>query len=322
MVFLGLSVANSFAALTPNISCYDDLLSGEAFGAWTADFMHSTAAIAEGSQALSAPLFDPGFEEFLDDLPGPDGVEGETGGASQQIDPVDLADAQSGMKKQRARRRSTNDASAPAGESTNKAVASPADNSINKCFKCSYKGCSFSCSKKYNLNRHAFVHISEKPYPCKYPGCSYSARRKPQLLIHECIHTGKKPYVCTYSKCSYSSARKADLVKHQRVHSEKRPYICIKPECGKLFVRDGDLRRHELIHTGEKPYICKYQGCASRFAERYLLVRHECTHVGAKPSRCSFCGKTFTYSSNRRRHERNIHPEAVVESLDDEEAED
>jgi hypothetical protein len=193
------------SAAMPDASCFDELLPG-----WEVFF--------DGKQGLEGFLLNPDFENFLDRLSGPGDEEPGVGDGSGKIAEEDRDVSQEAMKKQRARRRSINDASTPAGESTNGAVASQADNSINKCFKCSYKGCSFSCSRKYHLNRHAFVHISEKPYLCKYPGCSYSATRKSRLLIHECMHTGKKPYVCTYSECSYSSTRKTDLVQHQRVH--------------------------------------------------------------------------------------------------------
>ncbi|TMW41880.1 hypothetical protein DOY81_013041 [Sarcophaga bullata] len=53
-------------------------------------------------------------------------------------------------------------------------------------------------------------------------------------------------------------------------------------------------------HTGERPYPCKF--CGRRFTDSSTRIKHERTHTNERPFACHLCGKSFTASYILKNH--------------------
>ncbi|KAL3464808.1 hypothetical protein BJX64DRAFT_78498 [Aspergillus heterothallicus] len=69
-----------------------------------------------------------------------------------------------------------------------------------------------------------------------------------------------------------------------------------------------------MSDTPLKPFACSYAGCGSSYQRREHLNRHEAQHRGKPVSACPFCGRTFQRSDTLRRHVRNDHADAELDS--------
>eukprot|EP01083_Nonionella_stella_P171985 588842_1 len=86
-----------------------------------------------------------------------------------------------------------------------------------------------------------------------------------------------------------------------------RNYKCPYRECNnKPFPSKTKLAYHIRTHTGETPYQCSYDGCGKAFKTKGNLKRHFRTHTGEKPYQCDVCKKSFSQSSSRNTHFKNI----------------
>uniref|UniRef100_A0A1A9WDW4 C2H2-type domain-containing protein n=1 Tax=Glossina brevipalpis TaxID=37001 RepID=A0A1A9WDW4_9MUSC len=91
-----------------------------------------------------------------------------------------------------------------------------------------------------------------------------------------------------------------------------REHIC--PHCNKVFKEACDLKKHLNIHNGVKPFKCDH--CPASYVYKSNLTTHKRCHESSDSRKgyererqkgrkaCYFCGKIFTSTSNRRRHER------------------
>eukprot|EP00300_Choanocystis_sp_HF-7_P025252 c26987_g1_i1.p1 GENE.c26987_g1_i1~~c26987_g1_i1.p1 ORF type:complete len:217 (-),score=17.74 c26987_g1_i1:61-675(-) len=96
----------------------------------------------------------------------------------------------------------------------------------------------------------------------------------------------------------------SDLHGHsQNARSKARIHHCDFNHCSKAFYSVHDLVVHVRTHTGERPYKCSFPGCDKAFAQNGGLSRHNRTHTGDRPFACRYCGRKFSESCHRSRHE-------------------
>eukprot|EP00300_Choanocystis_sp_HF-7_P029760 c3733_g1_i1.p1 GENE.c3733_g1_i1~~c3733_g1_i1.p1 ORF type:complete len:218 (+),score=13.95 c3733_g1_i1:34-654(+) len=82
-----------------------------------------------------------------------------------------------------------------------------------------------------------------------------------------------------------------------------KSHACKFEGCGKSFYTQHDLTVHTRTHTGERPYHCAFSGCGKSFSQNSGLIRHHRVHTGDRPFACRFCGRRFSESCHRTRHE-------------------
>ena len=88
---------------------------------------------------------------------------------------------------------------------------------------------------------------------------------------------------------------------HKGKSQGKRSKAC--PVCQKTFSRADSLTCHMRVHTGERPYHCD-QCNATYKVSSHLRDHIRSKHSNARLFACELCGKTFTYSTARHRHEK------------------
>ncbi|PLW38896.1 hypothetical protein PCANC_15887 [Puccinia coronata f. sp. avenae] len=70
---------------------------------------------------------------------------------------------------------------------------------------------------------------------------------------------------------------KSKRPKNRTTTSSSRAHIC--PECGKSFPRVTGLTQHKLTHNGERPFPCGFEGCGKSFTTSSNMKRHWKTHA-------------------------------------------
>ncbi|KAK3599111.1 hypothetical protein CHS0354_016368 [Potamilus streckersoni] len=77
---------------------------------------------------------------------------------------------------------------------------------------------------------------------------------------------------------------------------------CVCSSCGKIFACRQNLKRHEEVkHNGNYKHICTY--CSKGFHKKRSLLEHMQSHAGIKSEQCSKCGRRYSSSETRQRHE-------------------
>uniref|UniRef100_A0A663N3D3 C2H2-type domain-containing protein n=1 Tax=Athene cunicularia TaxID=194338 RepID=A0A663N3D3_ATHCN len=215
-----------------------------------------------------------------------------------------------------------------------------------KPYKC--QDCGMSFTRRGNLQRHQRTHTKEKPFPC--PTCGKRFSCKSNIVTHHRIHTGERPFPCSH--CGKRFRVKCVLRKHQEsVHNgagteeqkeeqcqpreEQRgmlqgpqeepqsPTVAVEHD-GQQQPRDtqgsrgtGEPRKCSFKGTyaedpqedetetqsssAEKLYRCEH--CGKFFSTSSNRTRHQWTHSGEKPFQCQECGKSFTHRWKLRCHQ-------------------
>ena len=171
---------------------------------------------------------------------------------------------------------------------------------VERNYKCN---CGKSFTSKSSLNRHALVHIEDKPHGCKF--CDKYFRHPEALEIHTKRHTGdrERSYECAI--CGNKFYKNSDLKQHSLIHKSEKCHECMI--CGRSFIKRGLLTQHEKIHKG---IVCK--NCGETFNNIDSLKRHIRTHTEVKVHKCPTCEKSFCSKSNLKRHEMTHMREKVT----------
>lgn len=168
------------------------------------------------------------------------------------------------------------------------------DNKIRN-FKCTECSRSFTLASTLQLHSRR-THLGIKPYECTV--CGWKFAQSSDLTKHMRKHTGERPYQCSY--CAHGFAQKRNLQNHMKMHV-RPPSVC--RYCDKQFLLDTSLTQHLKRHEGDNAEKCPQ--CAVQFADTQTLTKHmNRVHSAAKTYRCEQCDKTFSKSSDLRKHAR------------------
>ncbi|XP_065224302.1 zinc finger protein 224-like [Planococcus citri] len=184
-------------------------------------------------------------------------------------------------------------------------------------------GCD-TCSKFYSTQDHLNNHrCSTSTIPKKVSDrrrslvcniCRKRFSRQQSLKRHRLIHEDpSRRFACNI--CHWKFSRQENLKRHLISHEASKPFKC--SECDRSFRRTEHVKRHmRLVHVTDirnqltlDYYFCghcKYQ-CQSKETLVYHIKRDHISDLSLEEFSCTICGKTFSNSSYRRRHEQTVH---------------
>ncbi|CAG9787458.1 unnamed protein product [Diatraea saccharalis] len=162
------------------------------------------------------------------------------------------------------------------------------------------------CGKTFDAPKDLILHLKEHNSVhnwCKQCGLRFYSLKacEKHLQYHK-----KKLYSCPV--CSKNYGEKYLVVKHVHQHFSAVLHVC--KVCGKIYNGRNRLVQHMKVHNEVKPHICSF--CGKGFTKTYLLQQHLNVHTGLKPFKCTNCPKTFASYPNLRKHQRNIHNVAIL----------
>jgi len=137
---------------------------------------------------------------------------------------------------------------------------------------------------------------------------------------------GNNRYKCPKLRCFYFSEGFEDMSRRDKhTYRHDRPFRCEVLGCtiAELgYSSNAELERHnryfhadrvDLSQSFKKPVEpnpsasleCHF--CGKRFTRGFSLRNHIRSHTGDRPFACSECGRAFTRSNDRTRHEKTVH---------------
>lgn len=176
---------------------------------------------------------------------------------------------------------------------------------------CFHKGCSYQCTEKKQLYKHALDAHKIEATECRHhacgaffgsledmekhfrthqayhcPHCDFSCSNKSSFQQHKRQgHPGKQDLNCSF--CPFSTLNPVEFEQHVgHFHASEKTHRC--SQCGFVTAHKRVLKRHMLMHTGEKPHKCTL--CEFRCRDETYLSKHMLTHSNDKQHMCSECG--------------------------------
>ncbi|XP_065226139.1 oocyte zinc finger protein XlCOF6-like [Planococcus citri] len=184
------------------------------------------------------------------------------------------------------------------------------------------------CGKRYAAQFHLNAHKRLAGHYCSSKLSKFtSANVDDGVIVKECVSTNvlgaKKVRKLVSLKRKKNSnlsqflSKQAHLERHLISHEATKPFKCA--ECDKSFAKKFTLRTHIiLVHINDERSLdshyycahCKYR-CQSKESLVYHIKRNHVSNLSLDEFSCSICGKTFSDSFHRRRHEQTVHVEEI-----------
>ena len=159
--------------------------------------------------------------------------------------------------------------------------------------------CSKVFKRKFDLKRHFSLHTGEKSYPCKF--CVEVFSNGSQLSKHRAeLHPEEKEWTC--SACSETFENKQKLSFHmKKSHSINKPDSFQYEICIVDFKSQEELNEHDqFVHKRKDKITCLF--CGKSFTYPSDLKRHERKHTGFRPYICSICSKSYSSANQLSKH--------------------
>ena len=144
--------------------------------------------------------------------------------------------------------------------------------------------------------------------------CKKEFSTKQHLKDHlKAKHFGKTSYFCKICEKYFTDA--TSLGAHKRAHDpELRKFHCSK--CDKSFTTQPKLAEHMPTH-GERVYLCQF--CRQKSFKHLKGVREHESTCQANPNAegpfiCRICGRSYKEKRGRKRHMREKHDDAPVDT--------
>ncbi|XP_030643494.1 zinc finger protein 142 [Chanos chanos] len=197
--------------------------------------------------------------------------------------------------------------------------------------RCFREGCSFQCTDKKELQKHATDAHGIQAVECRHhacsaffgsrddmevhfrthqafhcPQCDFSCSNKSRFLQHKRQgHPGEQELTCGF--CPFTTFNPVEFEQHQgHFHANEKIHRC--QQCSFVTAHKRVLVRHMLMHTGEKPHKCEV--CDFRCRDETYLSKHMLTHSDNKNYMCSECGYVTKW-----KHYLNVHMRKHVGDL-------
>ena len=152
------------------------------------------------------------------------------------------------------------------------------------------------CDAVCNSNKELTLHHQQKHNILYCEECSKAFNNPSSLAKHQYSH--KEPcFKC--ADCDQEFAFKSNLKTHRISHRTLATHCCVHPNCQKCFKNKGDLTRHVKEHDG---VLHECPDCPYKNPDIRNLESHRLTHTDIEKYVCKLCGKTFRFSTQRRRH--------------------
>ncbi|XP_062563105.1 zinc finger protein 569-like isoform X2 [Armigeres subalbatus] len=166
--------------------------------------------------------------------------------------------------------------------------------------------CGRSFPQPYRLKVHMESHMrAGNEYRCHI--CNRSCREPKKLEKHMQLHTGETQYSCTLCQRFFVTKR------HQKLHMirvHQTEVKCLR--CEKMFPSAKKMRLHIKIH--DHPDYMECPKCFTCVKDKKTMGRHMKQHEneGIRVP-CQYCPLTFVTKKTRRKHERTMHSDEIVQ---------
>ena len=120
----------------------------------------------------------------------------------------------------------------------------------------------------------------------------------------------KRPY---HKECTNKITCEKGTSKALHHHKRHDQTACFCPECN-LCLADTAASQHHVVasHSKTKRFMCRIEGCGKWFSRSTNRIRHEAGHMAQEPNfQCPECRRGFTLIGNRDRHVREVHPKTT-----------